>query len=64
MLPYSFCSRLKRRYVILDSKSKRYNEYIRLGLSKYDISGVPIRNLLSLNDKVDRLSTEYKAALE
>ncbi len=40
---------------VLANKSKRYREYIRRSLPRYDVSGVPASNLSRLIKKDERL---------
>src|SRR5450631_104023 len=64
MLPCFSCSSGKRKYIVLNTKSKRYSEYIRLSLLRYNVNSIPIGNLLALNNKVKRLCIKRKTAFK
>ncbi len=62
ILPYSTCKKLKKTCVILDSKSRRYREYVRRGFARCDVSSVSTRSLAILIKKEEKLKLEREAA--
>jgi hypothetical protein len=64
MLPCSAYTKLKVACVVLDSKSRRYREYIRRSFSRCDISGIPARSLNTLIKEEEKLKLEREAAFK
>jgi hypothetical protein len=62
MLSYSFYKKLKKTCVILNSKSRRYKEYIRRGFAYYDMSSVLAKSLTMLIKEKEKLKLEREAA--
>ena len=60
MLPCSayIKARKPKLYKVLLEKSKRYKECIRRGFARYNVSGIPARNLNKLIREDKRLTTE------
>ncbi len=50
-------------YKVLQEKSKRCRECVRRGFARYDVSGVPARNLDKLIREDERLTAERELTL-
>ncbi len=57
ILPCSACVKFSKSksYKVLANKSKRCREYVRRGLPRYNVSGVPAGNLSRLIKEDERL---------
>ncbi len=64
MLPCSAYTKSKVACVVLDSKSRRYREYIRRGFSRCDVSSIPARSLNTLIKEEEKLKLEREAAFK
>ncbi len=64
MLPCSAYTKSKVACVILDSKSRRYREYIRRSFSRYNISSIPAKSLNTLIKEEEKLKLEREAAFK
>ncbi len=58
ILSYSTYKKLKKTYVILDLKSRRYKEYVRRSFACYDMSSIPTRSLAILIKEEEKLKLE------
>ena len=63
IIPYSNYIRYSRYYIILNTKSQRYGEYIRHD-TKYDAFQVSVSDLENLYLKKERLKLERDLAFE
>ncbi len=62
ILPCNTYKKLKKTYVVLDSKSRRYRECIRRSFARYDVSSIPARSLAILIKEEEKLKLEREAA--
>jgi hypothetical protein len=62
MLPCSTCKKLKKTYIILDSKSRRYRECVRRGFARCDVFSIPARSFAMLIKEEEKLKLEQEAA--
>jgi hypothetical protein len=62
MLLYSAYKKLKKPYIILNSKSYYYKECIRRGFSYYNVSSISTKSLNTLIREEERLKLEREAA--
>ncbi len=64
MLPCSAYAKSKVAYIVLDSKSRRYREYIRRSFSCYNMSSIPARSFNTLIKEEEKLKLEREAAFK